>query len=462
MAHDRRGCALLAFALSVAASLAAPVPAAAQYFGRNKVRYDDFDFKVLPTSHFDIHFYPEAGDAVGDATRMAERWYERLARTFQHEFKDKKPLVLYADHPDFEQTNILEGQIDQSTGGVTESAKNRVLLPITGSYQDTDHVLGHELVHAFQYDIALSNNGGGLGRMSQLGLWFIEGMAEYLSLGRESPLTAMWLRDALLRDDFPTIDKLSRDYRYFPYRFGQALWAYVGGTYGDDAVITLYRAGLALGPDVALESVLGVRSDSLSALWRQAVESAYRPLMEGRTAPADLGRVLESPATGSGRINLAPSVSPDGRYVAFLSEKDLFAIDLFLADARTGKVIRKLGRSGADPHFDALRYLDSSGSWSPDGRKLVFVVTAGGDMSSPLWTWRAVTSSGRSPSNGSAPSRGPPGRPMAVPSRSRARAAGSATCTSTISKNDRFGGSRTIVTRIYSLPGLRMAAPWRS
>jgi hypothetical protein len=36
---------------------------------------------------------------------MSERWYERLARLFQHEFEERKPLIFYADHPDFQQTN---------------------------------------------------------------------------------------------------------------------------------------------------------------------------------------------------------------------------------------------------------------------------------------------------------------------------------------------------------------------
>jgi len=34
--------------------------AEAQYFGRNKVQYEDFDFKTLKTEHFDILYYPEA------------------------------------------------------------------------------------------------------------------------------------------------------------------------------------------------------------------------------------------------------------------------------------------------------------------------------------------------------------------------------------------------------------------
>src|SRR2546428_42478 len=29
----------------------------AQYFGRNKVQYTDFDFKVIQTEHFDVYYY---------------------------------------------------------------------------------------------------------------------------------------------------------------------------------------------------------------------------------------------------------------------------------------------------------------------------------------------------------------------------------------------------------------------
>ena len=54
------------------------VPSSAQYFGRNKVQYERFDFKVLATEHFDIYYYPEEEAAVRIAARMAERWHARL------------------------------------------------------------------------------------------------------------------------------------------------------------------------------------------------------------------------------------------------------------------------------------------------------------------------------------------------------------------------------------------------
>ncbi len=229
--------ASLLLALSVAA---VPAEASAQYFGRNKVQYETFDFRILKTPHYDIHFYPEEAVAVEDAARMAERWYERFARLFQHEFEQPKPIILYADHPDFQQTNTLRGRLSEGTGGVTESLKNRVIMPLTGSYSETDHVLGHELVHAFQYNLAQSRSGAGIRGLTLLPLWVVEGIAEYLSVGREDALTAMWLRDAIRRDDMPTLKQLTTG-PYFPYRYGQALWSYIGGQYGDDAIVDLYR-----------------------------------------------------------------------------------------------------------------------------------------------------------------------------------------------------------------------------
>jgi WD40 repeat protein len=367
--------------VAAALLLLVPSPVAAQYFGRNKVQYEDFDFRILNLPHWDLYFYPSQDESIPDIARMAERWYERLARTFQHEFERTKPLIMYADHPDFQQTNTLSGFIGEGTGGVTESLKNRVIMPQTGSYQDTDHVLGHEIVHAFQYNIAQSRRGGGMQGLGSLPLWLIEGMAEYLSVGREDPLTGMWLRDALRKDDFPTVEDLTEGGKYFPYRFGQAIWSYIGGTYGDDAVTQLFRRAIRIGFEPAIEQVLGVEHDTLSVEWRRAVERAYGDRMADRTPPDSTGKSLLAPATGAGQQNIGPSLSPDGRYIAYLSEKDLFSVDLYLADANTGEEIRKLSSATSSPHFDALRYVESSGTWSPDGSQFAFAVYADGDNS---------------------------------------------------------------------------------
>jgi hypothetical protein len=370
----RAGCALALGLLCVSVSTAY-----SQYFGRNKVNYESFDFQVLHTEHFDLHFYPRSNVAAQDAGRMAERWYARLSPAFGQEFKKTKPLILYADHADFQQTNVISGFLGEGTGGVTEPVKNRVVMPLTGDYAGTDHVLGHEIVHVFQFDIAFSEDDSIPFRLQLLPLWLIEGMAEYLSVGREDPHTAMWLRDAVLQDEFPTIKQLTTDPRFFPYRYGQALWAYVGGRWGDDTIGEIYRAAGRRGLEFAFAKVLGVTTDSLSSMWETAVRETYTPAMEGRAKPGETGKRLLAPDIDSGEINLAPVLSPDGTHVAFLSERDLFSIDVFIADAATGKVERKLVSASTNSHFDALRFIDSAGTWSPDGTRFALVVFAKGD-----------------------------------------------------------------------------------
>ncbi|MBW3563972.1 MAG: BamA/TamA family outer membrane protein [Acidobacteria bacterium] len=353
----------------------------AQYFGRNKVQYEQFEFKVLKTDHFDIYYYFDDEQTVEDIARQAERWYDRLSTLFEHELP-RKPIVIYADHPDFQQTTTTGGLIGEGTGGFTDSFKNRIVMPLTGSYADNDHVLGHEMVHVFQYDIAqtISRSGtGGRFQLQQLPLWMIEGLAEYLSQGRIDAQTAMWMRDAVAQDDLPDFTTLSRDLRYTPYQYGQAVWAYVAGRWGDRAAVQTFIASGVLGPEAGFSRVLDMTPDELFEAWHAATREAFAPVISARFPPGYTSRPLLTSEITGGRVNIAPSISPDGSQVAFLSTRDLFSLDLFLADARTGEVSRKLISADADPHFDALRFIDSSGTWSPDGRKFALSVFEDGN-----------------------------------------------------------------------------------
>ncbi|MBD3257061.1 BamA/TamA family outer membrane protein [candidate division GN15 bacterium] len=347
----------------------------AQYFGRNKIQYEQFDFEVTKTEHIDVYHYAQERTAAVDAARMAERWNARFERIFNHELHGRQPLILYANHPDFQQTNVIPGQVSQGVGGVTEGLKRRVVLPLSGAYSGSNHVIGHELVHAFQYSIAAgeeSNRRRGISAP----LWFIEGMSEYLSIGREYTLTSMWLRDAVLHDDLPTLEDLSSKPRYFPYRWGHAFWIYTASEYGDQVVPDLYRMVLRTGWKEAFEKGLDISTDSLSTLWQASIREQFSGQIDGRTHPDSVGQSLLQDQSGP---VLSPSISPDGRYVAFLGQRDLFSIDLYLADVETGEVVGELASSGTDAHFDAIQFMDASGTWSPDSKQFAFVVIDNGD-----------------------------------------------------------------------------------
>src|SRR5258706_272665 len=122
----------------------------AQYFGRNAVQYENFHFKILKAQHFDVYFYDKEAAAAAEAGRMAERWYTRISSVLRHQLNGRQPLILYSDHPDFEQTNVLGEQPGEGTGGVTEGLKRRLILPMGAPPAEADHRIGPQLTAPFQ------------------------------------------------------------------------------------------------------------------------------------------------------------------------------------------------------------------------------------------------------------------------------------------------------------------------
>lgn len=369
---------LTSLLVSSLALLAAP--ASAQYFGRNKVQYRKFDFQVMKTDHFDIYYYEAEREAAEEAGRMAERWHAKISRVLGHELNGRQPLILYASHPDFEQTNAISGELGESTGGVTESFKRRIVLPFAGTLAESDHVLGHELVHAFQFDVQRQGrSSGALGATSvYLPLWFVEGMAEYLSVGAHDPHTAMWLRDAAQSNKLPSFSKLN-DPSYFPYRFGQAFWAYVCGRYGEDVVADLLKMSVRGGETGTMfRRRFEMSPDSLAMEWQQAIRDWNAPIAAVSDGASNAGRPIIVPGKNRGRINLAPALSPDGKRLMFLSERDMVSIELYLADAESGKILKKVTQAAVDPHLQSLQFIGSAGAFSPEGSRFAFAVVLNG------------------------------------------------------------------------------------
>lgn len=364
------------FTLLSAMVLSAALPASAQYFGQNKVRYKNLKFKVYQTPHYELYHYLHNDSLAFNFAKEAEIWYDLHQQVFRDTFKKKNPLILYANHPDFQQTTALQGDISVGTGGVTEGLKNRVIMPIMQLNQQTRHVLGHELVHAFQYHSLIESDSTQLESIGNIPLWMVEGMAEYLSIGKVDAFTAMWMRDAYLNKDIPSLKDLTTSSRYFPYRYGQAFWAYMGSTYGDTIIVPFFKQTARVGYENAIRRTFGYDEKTLSNLWRTSIENAYRPYAKD-TSNAPIGnRVID--AKNAGDMNVVPAVSPDGKYISFISEKELLSLDLFLADAKTGKVIRKLTSKTTNTHIDEFSFIESAGAFSPDSKQFASSVFSTG------------------------------------------------------------------------------------
>ena len=350
--------------------------ASAQYFGQNKVRYKNLKFKVYKTPHFEIYYYIKNDSMIKRFAQESELWYTLHQQIFRDTFSKPNPIILYANHPDFQQTTAIDGEISVGTGGITEGLKNRVVMPVMETNQTTRHVIGHELVHAFQYHALLGRDSSNFENIGNLPLWMVEGMAEYLSLGKKDAYTAMWMRDAYLNHDIPTVEDLTTSNKYFPYRYGEAFWSFLGSTYGDTIIVPFFKNTARFGLEYGIRRTFGYDDKTLSRLWKNSIENTYKPFLKD-TVQKPVGlRVIDDKIGGD--LTVAPAVSPDGRYIAFLSSKSLFSIDLYLSDAKTGRIIKRLTSKVSNSHIDEFNFIESAGAWSPDSKRFAFSVFSRG------------------------------------------------------------------------------------
>jgi WD40 repeat protein len=366
--------ALLAGAMPTSAS-------AQQYFGQNHVQFKQLDWRVLKTAHFDLHYYPEIEEAAILTGRMAERSYARLSRIFNHTFRERKPIILFASRGDFAQNNVT-GDLGEGTGGVTDALRQRNMFFFAGDLKEAEHVLAHEMVHQFQYDVfARGRAGSNLQQIAAVNppLWFMEGMAEFLSIGPGHVATEMVLRDAAINGDIPSVEAMTvRPDLYFPYRFGEALMEYIAARWGDEVIGEIMQATVSVGVDRAVRRHTGLDIEELGEEWKEAMQLKHLPQIAQRERARRFAQPMlnERRTGGANPVYLAPALSPDGRNVAFLStgsfaRAEVF-LDLYLADASTGKRIKRLTKSTLNPEFEELRSAYSQSAFTPDGRILAF------------------------------------------------------------------------------------------
>src|SRR5439155_25373525 len=127
-------------------------------------------------------------------------------------------------------------------------------------------------------------------------------------------------------------------------------------------------ASIASGGEGGLQQSLGISLDDLSSERRDAVQTTYLPQLADHYRARRIAQPLLTQKRSEGTLHLAPALSPDGGDIAYFSEKNSFFVDLYLADAETGRVKRRLVRSTLSNNYESLRFINSAGPFSPGGR----------------------------------------------------------------------------------------------
>ena len=309
-------------------------------FGQNKIVYDKFHWNIYHSTHFDVYFYDEEKDALQRVVNMAESAYDDNSRKLNFQISKKIPLLYYATHSAFEQTNVDLNFIPEGVGAFAEPARNRMVIPIDTTDEKLLQLVHHELTHVFEYELLFQ---GKLGKTVTANppLWLMEGLASFMGQDEDSK-DRMVLRDAVVNDQIPAITR-AQGGGYFAYRFGHAVFAFIQQKWGWEGIrdfLYEYRNTLGSSVDRALKRAFDITPEEFDLRFRTYLRKQYLPALVAKGEPQEYGDAFKiGPEVLSEDISPVPA--PSGDLLAAITDYKEDA-DVVLFNVPERKMLRNL------------------------------------------------------------------------------------------------------------------------
>jgi hypothetical protein len=352
------------------------------YYGKNRVKYDTFNWHIYTTDHFEIYYYPELEDHLERVAGYAESAYQHVSSELKHDLAAKVPLVLFKTHSEFQQQNIIPIELPEGVQAFAEPVRDRMVLPLDEPPDRLYGLIVHELTHIFEFDIIPRS----LIRRN-VPLWVDEGLADYMR-GTWDPSDLMMVRDAAVADIVPRMSEFE-EYGGFSnprlvYNLGHAAFEFIESRWGKEGIrqfLFSLRKSVIGGGENAYEDALGLKPDEFDQEFDKYLKERFRPFRD-KERPADYGRNLAPDPRRSNittLLSIEPSPSGDLIAAAAINRKDR-ELDIVLLSSRDGQIIRNL-TPGFDKNY-GWDYLTVPSrwitvpwlSWSPVGDRLAYFV----------------------------------------------------------------------------------------
>ncbi|HEY6552983.1 MAG TPA: hypothetical protein VI669_06485, partial [Vicinamibacteria bacterium] len=351
------------------------------YFGKNKVHYDSFDWRVYKTPHFEIFYYPEFEQHLARLTSYLESGYQKLSAGLKHEMPQPIPAILYKTHSEFEQTNLYPTFLPEGVLAFAEPTRGRLVLPIDEPPDKLNGLIQHELTHVFAFDMIPRG-------FFQRGipLWIDEGLAEYFR-GLWDPLDLMMIRDAAVTDQVP---KLSRaEFEAFSgrlvYNMGHACFEYMEARYGKEGIrqflYTLRKGILGGSVDELYQQAFRITPEEFDAGFDKWLKERFKPFRD-KQRPDDYGKDLSPNQEKTSYAQVYGfTPSPSGELVAALTaNRSDGEADVVLLSTKDGSVIRNL-TGGFSSRYESISFSDNfvagrSIGFDPGGDTVAFFARA--------------------------------------------------------------------------------------
>src|SRR5918992_1743093 len=376
--------AAVAVVLLLSGGLVADAFAQTQYFpyyGKNKIRYNNFEWQIYTTDHFEIYYYPEIEAHLERVTSYAESAYQQVSSDLKHDLAFKIPMVLFKTQSEFQQQNIEPSELPEGVLAFAEPYRDRMVLPIDEPSDALYRLITHELTHIFEFDIiprSLLRRG--------LPLWVDEGLADHMT-GYWNSFDLMTVRDAAISDNVPKMSDFQGvafvDGR-LPYNIGHAAFEFIESRWGKEGLrqfLFALRKAVIGGGESAYEEAFRLKAEEFDEQFEKYLKDRFKPFRD-KERPADYGRNL-APKRGktpySVVISIEPSPSGEMMAVAAGNRKDQ-ELDIVLMSTKDSKVIGNL--TSGFKKDKGYEYIVTPGgfrnnavpwmSWAPAGDRVAY------------------------------------------------------------------------------------------
>jgi WD40 repeat protein len=350
----RAGVLAVSLALPAATAWAQYIP----YYGKNKVTYDQFSWRVYRSPHFEIYYYPEFEQHLARVASYAESSYLKVSSALKHEIDEPIPIILYKTHSEFEQTNLFPDFVPEGVAAFAEPVRGRMVLPIDEPPDKLQGLITHELTHVFEFDIIPRNL-----VQRQVPLWVDEGLADYMR-GTWDPLDLMSIRDAAVTDQIPRLSRFEDLAQVsnprLVYNLGHAAFEFIEARYGQEGIrqflYTFRKNIVGGGLNDIYNQAFRIKPEEFDEAYDKWLKERFKPFRD-KQRPSDYGRDLapDSEKTRYTQV-FAFAASPSGEIVAALTgNRAEGEADLILLSARDGAVVENLTK-GFTEKFENITF----------------------------------------------------------------------------------------------------------
>ena len=356
------------------------------YFGKNRVKYDDFQWHMYATDHFEIFYYPELEEHLPRIASYAESAYAQVSADLTHDLANPVPLVVFKTHSEFEQQNIIPGAVSEGVGAFAEPYRQRIALPIDEPPDLLYRLITHELTHQFAFDIIPRSV-----IRRTIPLWVDEGLADYMA-GVWRPLDLMAVRDTALADILPRMSEFM-DYGGFTnlrvvYNLGHAAFEFIEERWGKEGVreflFSLRQTSIGGGGDI-YQDAFDIPAEEFDSEFERYIRRRFLAFRD-KERPDDYGRNL-APDPFETRYMAVVSIepSPSGELIAaFAQNRKDREMDVVLLSGEDGSVVSNLTEGfNQDLGFESIAIPGARWnsvpwmSWSGSDDRLAYFVRKG-------------------------------------------------------------------------------------